>query len=93
MGHAVSGDFLRYFERHGGLDRFGFPIAEPLPVKGELVQDFQRGRLVWHLGRPPSERVTLEPIGRVYFEAQGLDTALLDPIPCPPGAEVVAAER
>jgi len=93
MGHAVSGDFLSYFDRHGGLGRFGFPIAEPLPVKGQLVQDFQRGRLVWLLDRPPSDRVTLEPIGRVYFEAQDLDPALLDPIPCPSGAEVVAAER
>ncbi len=93
IGHAVSGDFLSYFDRHGGVDRFGFPIAEPLAVKGELVQDFQRGRLVWHLDRTPSNRVTPEPIGRVYFEAQGLDPALLDPIPCPPGAEVVVAER
>jgi hypothetical protein len=93
MGHAVSGDFLSYFDRHGGLDRFGFPIAEPLAVKGKLVQDFQRGRLVWHLEHHPGDRVTLEPIGRVYFEAQGLDPALLDPIPCPPGAEVVVPER
>jgi hypothetical protein len=88
MGHAVSGDFLTYFDEHGGLDRFGFPIAEPLVVEGNLVQDFQRARFAWHADRPPGERVTLEPTGRVYFEAQGLDPALLAPVPCPPGSEL-----
>jgi hypothetical protein len=89
MGHAVSGDFLTYFDAHGGLDRFGFPIAEPLVVEGNLVQDFQRARFAWHANRPPGERVTLEPIGRAYFEAQGLDPALLAPVPCPPGSVLV----
>jgi hypothetical protein len=89
MGHAVSGDFLSYFDEHGGLDRFGFPIAEPLVLEGNLVQDFQRGRFAWHADRPPGERVTLEPTGHVYFEAQALDPALLAPVPCPPGSEVV----
>ena len=83
MGHALSGDFLTYFDRHGGLDRFGYPIGEPLSVAGQLVQDFQRARLVWRLDRPPHARVTLEPSGRVYFEAQGLDQARLAPVPCP----------
>ena len=81
MGHALSGDFLSYFDRHGGLKRFGFPIAEPLVVEGRLVQDFQRARFIWHLERPPGDRVMLEPIGRTYFEAQGLDPALLAPVP------------
>lgn len=85
-GHVVSGDFLSYFDKHGGLDRFGLPIAEPLLVEGRLAQDFQRARFVWHLDRPPGQRVTLEPIGQVYFEAQGLDPALLAPIACPPGS-------
>jgi hypothetical protein len=85
MGHALSGDFLSYFDRHGGLKRFGFPIAEPLVVEGRLVQDFQRARFIWDLERPPGDRVLLGPIGRNYFEAQGLDPALLAPLPeCAP---------
>jgi hypothetical protein len=87
MGHALSGDFLTFFDAHGGLERFGLPIAEPAVVDGHLVQDFQRARLVWRLDLPPGERVMLEPTGRVYFEARGLDPELLDPVPCPPGAE------
>ena len=89
MGHAVSGDFLSYFDQQGAIARLGFPIAEPLIVGGKLVQDFQRARLFWHLDHPPGDRVTLEPIGRVYFEAQALDPALLTPITCPPGSEIV----
>ncbi len=82
-GHAVVGDFLAYFDRKGGLDRFGYPIAEPLVVEGQLVQDFQRVRLTWHADRSPGDRVTREAIGRVYFDAQRLDPARLSPIPCP----------
>lgn len=89
MGHAISGDSLTFFDQRGGLNRFGFPIAEPLVVEGKLVQDFQRARFVWGADRSPGDRVTLEPIGRIYFEAQELDSALLAPVPCPPGAEVV----
>jgi hypothetical protein len=82
MGHALTGDFLTYFDGHGGLERFGFPIAEPIVVGGRLVQDFQRARFEWHADRAPGERVTLEPIGRIFFEAQGLDTGLLAPVEC-----------
>jgi hypothetical protein len=88
-GHAVSGNFLSYFDQQGGLDRFGFPIAEPQVVGGKLAQDFQRARMTWHPDRLTGDRVTLEPIGRDYFGSQPLDTALLAPITCPPGSEIV----
>jgi hypothetical protein len=88
-GHALSGDFLSYFDQQGGLDRFGFPIAEPLVVGGKLAQDFQRARMTWHPDRPTGDRVKLEPLGRDYFGSQALDPALLAPITCPPGSEIV----
>jgi hypothetical protein len=90
MGHALSGDFLTYFDRYGGWDRFGLPIGEPLISEGKLVQDLQRARLVWHPDRPPGGRVTLEPSGHIYFEAQDLDPALLAPVSCPPDADMVS---
>jgi hypothetical protein len=65
-GHAVSGDFLRYFEAHGGSVRFGLPISEPFLWKGQLSQDFQSARFFWTPGR--KEPVTLEDIGRVHLE-------------------------
>ncbi len=89
MGHSMSGDFLHYFETHGGVDRFGYPIAEPSVAEGKLVQDFQRARFVWHPDLPPEQRVTLEPSGRVLFETQSLDPTLLVGRPCPPGSQIV----
>ena len=86
-GHAVGGDFLTYFDQKGGLDRFGYPIGEPLVVEGQLAQDFQRVRLVWQGDRPPGDRVKIEAIGRVYFDVQGLDPARLSPVPCPAGSD------
>jgi hypothetical protein len=88
-GHVVSGDFLAFFNQKGGLNRFGYPIGEPLVVDGRLVQDFQRTRLIWNVDHPPRQRVTLEPIGHTYFEVQGLESSLLAPIPCPTDASII----
>ncbi len=77
-GHTVSGDFLRYFETHGGSVRFGWPINEPFLWEGRLTQDFQSARFFW----TPEQRISvaLEEIGRVHFEASGLDRELLKPV-------------
>lgn len=74
-GHTVSGDFLRYFDTHGGTVQFGLPISEPFLLEGRLTQDFQSIRLFWNPELDPS--VTLEAIGRVHLEASGLDATLL----------------
>jgi hypothetical protein len=87
-GHAVRGDLLYYLDANGGIERFGFPIGEPLASDGVLVQDFQRMRLVWHAGA--DQRVTMEASGRAYFDTQALDQSLLAPRACPADAEVVA---
>jgi hypothetical protein len=72
-GHTLSGDFLDYFETHGGSVRFGLPISEPFLWKGRLAQDFQSARFFW---TPDTELpVTLEHIGRVHLKASGLDGA------------------
>jgi hypothetical protein len=65
-GHTVSGDFLRYFDAHGGSVRFGLPISEPFLWKGQLSQDFQSARFFWTPGSKAP--VTLEDIGRVHLE-------------------------
>jgi len=46
-GHTVEGDFLRYFEQHGGVLVFGYPITQPFFYNrdGCWVQYFQNGRL------------------------------------------------
>lgn len=71
-GHTISGDFLRYFETHGGSVQFGLPISEPFLLDGRLTQDFQSARFFW---TPEQEtEVTLEKIGRTHFEASGLES-------------------
>lgn len=68
-GHTLSGDFLGYFEAHGGSVRFGRPISEPFLETGRLTQDFQSARFFW---TPNADRpVTLEEIGRVHLETIG----------------------
>lgn len=45
VGYVVQGEFLRFFEEHGGLRVLGYPIS-PAFMYGDLeVQYFQNGRL------------------------------------------------
>ncbi len=44
-GHNVGGVFLQYWQQQGGLDRFGYPITEPVQDQsGRTVQYFERAR-------------------------------------------------
>jgi hypothetical protein len=53
-GHAVSGPFMAYWQAHGGLPIFGYPIsdaqneADPSSGKTALVQWFERARFELH---------------------------------------------
>jgi outer membrane protein assembly factor BamB len=55
VDHTVRGAFLRYFDEHGGLTRFGYPISEAIEVPAAdgsarrlTVQYFQRARIEHH---------------------------------------------
>ncbi len=73
-GHTLSGDFLHYFEAHGGTVRFGLPISEPFLEQGRLTQDFQSARFFWVPEVNPP--VTLEDIGRVHWAMTGMDKGM-----------------
>jgi hypothetical protein len=52
-GHAVSGAFLDYWQKNGGLARFGYPISEPHEetlTGGQTltIQYFERARFELH---------------------------------------------
>ncbi|GAB4112014.1 MAG: hypothetical protein Fur005_14100 [Roseiflexaceae bacterium] len=51
-GHQICGEFRRYWEQNGGLERFGYPITEALqeyqPEWGGTVQYFERRRMELH---------------------------------------------
>ncbi len=75
-GHAVSYAFLNFFNQHGGVEFFGWPITEYKWENGRIVQYFQCARLEWYPDMPPDQRVRLGNLGDVYALAR-LDPALL----------------
>jgi hypothetical protein len=52
--HTLSGKFLKYWLKRGGLQVFGFPISEPFeevsPIDGQtrVTQYFERARMEYH---------------------------------------------
>ncbi len=44
-GHTLWGAFERYWRRHGGLDRFGYPLSEVVEEGGRQVQYFERAKM------------------------------------------------
>ncbi len=52
--HTLSGKFLQFWEKRGGLEIFGYPLSEPFeeisPVDGQLrvAQYFERARFEYH---------------------------------------------
>lgn len=79
-GHTISGDFKDFFDGHGGLDVFGYPVAEPEKQGSVLIQRFQRARFEqWESGL-----ITLGLLGdRYIFEMGGVPAALTAPQPAP----------
>ncbi len=92
-GHSLSGLFLSYWQRHGGLPIFGYPISEPFyevsPTDGQtyLVQYFERNRFEYHpeLAGTPYE-VLLGLLGSEYLASHPISTPPTPPAPPPPQA-------
>jgi hypothetical protein len=66
-GYPVCYAFLSFFDKHGGIAQFGYPISEIELHDGMLVQYFQRARFEWHPERPAGRRVVLTNLGEQYF--------------------------
>lgn len=62
-GHNVEGDFLTFFNQHGGLKIFGYPITEGFNREGRWVQYFQKVRMELHPENPLPYRVQLGLVG------------------------------
>lgn len=60
-GHSVQHGFLAYWEKHGGLDVFGYPISMEFTEMNSdfgqkfTVQYFERARMEWHPGQNPAD--------------------------------------
>jgi hypothetical protein len=68
-GHSVSGEFLQFWRRYGGLRVFGLPLTEEYngvsPEDGNVyrMQMFERARLEYHPENSPAYRVQMALIG------------------------------
>jgi photosystem II stability/assembly factor-like uncharacterized protein len=60
--HIVSGAFLTFYSRYGGLKVFGLPLTEPFVEGGVRVQYFERARMALL----PGGGVRLGPLGREF---------------------------
>lgn len=47
-GHTLAYSFRAFFDQHGGLAIFGYPLTEVYIEDGRPVQYFERARLEWH---------------------------------------------
>ncbi|HEX8221981.1 MAG TPA: hypothetical protein VF914_22520 [Chloroflexia bacterium] len=70
VGHTLRGAFRDYWQRHGGLPQFGYPITEefsevsPTDGKTYTVQYFERARFEHHPENVPPYNVLLGLLGR-----------------------------
>jgi len=68
-GQEISGDFLDYWQNHGGERAFGWPISpaaqmvNPADGKTYLTQWFQRARMEFHPELPVGHRIVLGALG------------------------------
>ena len=76
-GHTLGAEFAAYWQDHGGLPVYGYPISEPfteLSAAGNppyLVQYFERNRLEYHPDLPAAYRVSLGLLGVDLLRARG----------------------
>ncbi|NJP06987.1 MAG: L,D-transpeptidase [Chloroflexaceae bacterium] len=75
--HTLNGVFLRYWERHGGLAVFGYPITEPMQEHGHMVQYFERARFQYEHDQPAETlyEIRLGDLGRQVTQLRGIDTS------------------
>ncbi|HEX2916336.1 MAG TPA: NHL repeat-containing protein [Chloroflexia bacterium] len=69
-GHNLGGDFLEYWQRNGGLTRFGYPISEAHyeldqeTGRAFMVQWFERARFEFHRENKPPHNILLGLLGK-----------------------------
>ena len=84
-GHRLCNGFLSYWQNHGGLSIYGFPISEEFqqknPDDGQMytVQYFERARFEWHPNSDGSGGVVM--LGRLGAQAAAKGNVNTSPIP------------
>ncbi len=72
-GYWVGNEFLAFYDTHGGLDIYGYPITNETTSGEEItpdvpkVQYFQRARMEWHPKNPDPNKVQLGLLGSLLY--------------------------
>ena len=84
--HNLGGAFRTYWEQHGGLAIFGYPISEVFSEGGYSVQYFERNRFEYHPENKgtPSE-VLLGLLGRTITAGRETEAAFQSIVAFPDG--------
>jgi hypothetical protein len=73
-GHSLSVGFKQFWEQHGGLPIFGYPISEAFPAQNPIngqwysVQYFERARFEYHPYNAPDYQIELGVLGRQLIQ-------------------------
>lgn len=93
-GHTLQSTFKIYWEQHGGLEQFGYPLTEeynelnPEDNKTYRVQWFERARFEYHPENQPPYNVLLGLLGKQLLNSQSNPTT---PPPASGGSGTVTA--
>ncbi len=95
FNHWICYEFMEFFESHGGVDQFGYPISGPEFHHKTIVQYFQYARLEWHPENEKGQRVLLGALGREYFTIRNEDSTHLQPqyLQLPPDSTPIESLR
>ena len=72
--------FLAFFDAHGGLGQFGYPISNYSKEGDQYVQYFERARFEFHPELSNDVWVKLTDIGRIQFDQSHRDPLFLKPV-------------
>jgi len=75
-GFPVCYDFLEFYESHGGVSQFGYPISGFEIHDGVITQYFEYARLEWRPDLSEEGGVIVSNLGMIYFHMQEESTRL-----------------
>jgi lipoprotein-anchoring transpeptidase ErfK/SrfK len=80
--HSVGNAFLDYYNAHGALDQFGYPLSEEFQEKAAdgktyTVQYFERNRFEYHPENAAPYNVLLGLLGSQMAQTKKLNTAAI----------------
>ncbi|HEX9987108.1 MAG TPA: peptide ABC transporter substrate-binding protein [Chloroflexia bacterium] len=93
--HSLTGRFLEFWNRSGGLKQFGFPVSEEFDeissANGRIyrVQYFERNRMELHPENPPDYQIELGLLGVQQYKTTPIAA---DQLPISPPKGVVSTK-